>query len=128
MAVEPREAALDDPAARMDGETDLIGGLADDLDGDAGRVCPALGGIGRVGEGALDEREAAARGLEQRDSTIAVLDRSRVDLEHQRPAVGVGHRVPLAAQHLLASVVASRSSGLGGLHALAVDDGGTRGP
>src|SRR3954453_10112394 len=47
-------------------------------------------------------------------------------LQHQWAAVGVDHGVPLAAEHLLAGVVATRAAGLGFLDALAVDNGRTR--
>jgi len=50
VATEPSEETLDDPAARMDREANLIGGLLDDLDGDAGCGCRTLTSIARVGE------------------------------------------------------------------------------
>jgi hypothetical protein len=50
---QPREAAFNDPSARMDLEADLSRELADDLDGDARRVSHAFCGIGSVCEGKL---------------------------------------------------------------------------
>jgi hypothetical protein len=77
------------PPARMDDEADLIAGLVDDLDGDAGCLLDPLASIGAVREGALNEGEAAARGLQQRHGTVAVLDRGRANLRHQQPPVRV---------------------------------------
>jgi hypothetical protein len=42
VAVGPGEEALNDPGARENLETNLIGDLADDLDGDGSRVCDPL--------------------------------------------------------------------------------------
>jgi hypothetical protein len=88
------------PATRMDGEADLFGRLAHDLDGDARRIRDTLGGIGAVGKGALDKREAGVRGLQQGRRAVAVLDGGGMDLEHERPSVGIDHDVALAAQNL----------------------------
>ncbi len=88
IAPEPGEEALDHPAAGMDGKADLAGLLADDLDDDAGRVRHALGGVGAIGEHPLDEWQQPARCPQQRDGTVAILHRGRMDLEHQsRPSV-----------------------------------------
>jgi hypothetical protein len=61
---QPGEASLDDPAARMDYEVDLISGLANDFDGDARSLGDALGSIGGVCKGTLDKGKAAAGGLQ----------------------------------------------------------------
>ncbi len=105
---------------------DLVLGLPDDLDGDAGRLGDALGGVGGIGEGAQDEGEAPPRRPQQRDGAVAVLHRGRVALQDQRAAVGVHHGVALAPPHLLARVVAARPAGLAALDALAVDHRGRR--
>ena len=51
---------LHDPAARLDGETDLIGAFAHDLDGDHGGRGDLLAGVAAVGKDLLDERKRAA--------------------------------------------------------------------
>ena len=104
VSVDPGEEAFDDPAARENGEADLIGQLADDFDDDPRGVGDALAGIGGVGEDAFDERERAARGLKQRHGAVAILHRGRTDLQYERPAVGIDQRVTLAAFDLLAGV------------------------
>jgi hypothetical protein len=68
-------------------------GFANDFDGNAGGAGDALASLGGVGEGKLDEWETAPRGLQQRHRPIAVLDRGRVNLQHQRPAVGIDQGV-----------------------------------
>ena len=54
------EEALHDPAARLDGEADLIGAFAHDLDGDHGGRGDLLAGVAAVGKDLLDERKRAA--------------------------------------------------------------------
>jgi hypothetical protein len=57
VAPDPGEEALDNPASRLDGEADLIGGLAHDLEGDRGGAGDALASVAGIGEEALDEGE-----------------------------------------------------------------------
>src|SRR5580658_4501733 len=109
VSVDPGEESLHDPATRKDGEADLIGQLADDFDDYSRGVCDAFGGIGGICEDALDERERTARGLKQRHGAIAILHRGRMDLERERPAVGINQGVTLAAFDLFAGVEASRT-------------------
>ena len=126
IAPEPCEAALDDPASGMHGKADLADLLAHDLDDDAGGVRHALGGVGTIGEHPLDEWQQPARRPQQRDGTVAILNRSWMDLEHDPSTVGIDHRVTLAAVDLLAGIIPPRTAGFRGLDALAVDDGCTR--
>ena len=60
VAVDPGEEALHDPAARLDGEADLIGAFAHDLDGDHGGRGDLLAGVAAVGKDLLDEPKRAA--------------------------------------------------------------------
>ena len=60
VAVDPGEEALHDSAARLDGEADLIGAFAHDLDGDHGGHGDLLAGVAAVGKDLLDERKRAA--------------------------------------------------------------------
>ena len=60
VAVDPGEEALHDLAARLDGEADLIGAFAHDLDGDHGGRGDLLAGVAAVGKDLLDERKRAA--------------------------------------------------------------------
>src|SRR3954471_11654893 len=85
-------------------------------------LATALGLIGAVREGRLDERPEAARCLEERTGPVPILNVGRMDKEQQRPPVGVHQRVALAAFHLLSGVIASGTAALGGLDRLAVDD------
>jgi len=62
VSVDPGEEAFDHSAAWLDGEADLIGVLADDLDGDDSGVGDAFSGIAAIGEDLLDEGKGMVRG------------------------------------------------------------------
>ena len=64
----------------MDLEAALAWYLANDLDNVRDSVSHPLGGMGRICEGALDERKAVTRLLEQRHGAVAVLSSGRADL------------------------------------------------
>jgi Putative transposase of IS4/5 family (DUF4096) len=66
IAPDPREEPLDDPTPRVNGEADLIGVLAHDLDRDQRCRGDLFPGISAVGEDALDEREDAPRDSQKR--------------------------------------------------------------
>lgn len=94
VAADPGEESLNEPALRIDGEADLIGVLAYDLDGDTGGAGHALAGIAAVGEDLLDERERPSRHAEQRPGAVAVLEARRMRLkEERRPRPSVSTRV-----------------------------------
>ena len=81
MAARSRRRSARQPASRLDGEADLIGGLAHDLEGDRGGAGDALASVAGIGEDALDEGEWSARETEQRAAAIAVLDARRMGLD-----------------------------------------------
>jgi len=72
--------------------------------------------VGAVGEDVFYEREELARGLEQRDRTVTILDRSTMSVEHEGTPIGVDEGMTLAALHLLAGIIASRAASLGRLY------------
>src|ERR1700683_1172669 len=108
VSVDPGEETFDDPATWENREADLIGQLAHDFEDYARRVCNTLGSIGGVGEDALDEWKRTARGLKQRHGAVAVLNGGRMNLQRERPSVGVDQRVTLAAFDLFSGVEAAR--------------------
>jgi hypothetical protein len=55
VAPKPGKEAFDHPAPGMDGEANLAGLFADDLDDDPGGVRHSFGGISAIGEDPLDE-------------------------------------------------------------------------
>src|SRR5271157_5538365 len=118
----PGQEAFDHPASGMHGKTNLPGLFSDDLDDDPGRIRHAFGGIGAIGEGPLDEGIQRAGRPQQRDGAVPILHRGRLDLKHQPAAIGIDHGLTLAPVDFLARVIAARTTGLGGLDALAVDD------
>ena len=74
---------------RVNGEADLIGVLAHDLDRDQRCRGDLLLGISAVGEDALEERENAPRDSQKRSATIAVLDTRRMRFEREAAPVRV---------------------------------------
>ena len=107
----------------MDDEAALIGEFSYDLNGDGGGVCDARAVVGAIGEGVFDERVSGRGLLEERHRAVAILHVGRVDEQFEHAPIGVDHGMTLATHHLLAGIVAPRPARLGGLDALAVDDG-----
>ena len=108
IAPDPGEETLDDPAARVNGETDLIGILAHDFDGNQRGRSDLFTRISAVSEDPLDEREDAARDAQKRSAAIAILDACRMRFEHQATSIRVDQSVALAPVDLLARIVAAR--------------------
>lgn len=75
--------------------------------------------VGAIGELVLDPRPALADGVEDHLRAGAVRDIGRRQVDHQQPAVGVDHHVPLAAHRLLAGVVAAAGDRRRRFHGLA---------
>ena len=110
----------------MNGEADLVGVLAHDLDRDQRGYGDLLTRISTVGKDPLDEWKDATRSPQQQSATIAILDARRMRFEHKAAPIGVDERMALASVDLLARVVAARSASLGRLDALAIDDSSRR--
>ena len=100
IAADPGEEPLDNPASRQNGEADLIGMLADDLDDDAGGGGNPLAGISAIGEDAFDEGEDTARGVQKRSAAVAILDARRMRFEDEAAPIRVDEDVALAALDL----------------------------
>jgi hypothetical protein len=64
--------------------------------------------IAAVHIGALDEREARPRTLQDPHGSIPVLDGTAVDLNREKAAIGVGQDVALASPDLLAGIIVLR--------------------
>ena len=110
-AADPSEGALDDPALREDDEAVPVA-AADDLKlpeasaGDGGfHRLPLVAG---VADDALDKGKAPPRLPEQRLRPVPVLHAGRVDVDGEPQAERVGQDVALAADPLLAGIVAGR--------------------
>jgi hypothetical protein len=78
--------------------------------------------VATIGPDLLDEREEAARDLQQGTAAVTILYIGGVGFNQQRPAIGIDQSMALAALDLLARVIAPRAAALGGFDALAVDD------
>ncbi len=108
---DPGEGTLHDPAFWEHDEAVPVA-AADDLEfpwasaGDGGFHLAPL--ITRVADDALDKGEAPSSLLEQQLCPIPVLHAGRVDVDRQQQAERVGQDMALAANHLLAGIVAGR--------------------
>jgi hypothetical protein len=122
IAADPGEEPLDNPASWLNGEADLIGVLAHNLDSDQRGVCDLLTGITAISENALDEWEDAARDAQERSAAIAILDACWVRLEYEATPIRIDECMALASVDLLAGIVAAWSASFCRLHALGIDD------
>ena len=122
IAADPGEEPLDNPASWLNGEADLIGVLAHNLDSDRRGVCDLLTGITAISENALDEWEDAARDAQERSAAIAILDACWVRLEYEATPIRIDECMALASVDLLAGIVAAWSASFCRLHALGIDD------
>ena len=64
--------------------------------------------VPRISDDALDEREGPASLPQQRLGSVSVLHAGRVDGDRQKQAQRIGQDVALAAQNLLARIIAGR--------------------
>ena len=106
---DPREAALDDPAAADDDKALCAGRALHDFQDDVGlglRPADEPAGVPAIGIDPFDEGEAWTGAAEHALGAVAVLNIGRVDLDRQQAPVGVGQDVPLAPVDLLAGVIA----------------------
>lgn len=113
---------LDDPTARLNGEADLVGVLAHDLDGDQRGLGNSITRVFAVGEDPLDKREDIARGPQKRPAAVAILDTRRMRFEHETAPICIDEGMALAAVNSLAGIIAAWPTGFRRLYALTVDD------
>ena len=110
-APEPREGPLHDPALGQRHEARAVAALGD-LQPPAAGLGDRRGGrlalVGPVGEDHLDEREQPARGAQERQGAVPVLDAGGRDGGAQQQAQRVDEDVALLALDLLARVIALR--------------------
>src|SRR3954463_2668290 len=121
---DPTEEPLHYPPARVHGKADLVRRLAHDLDGDDRRRGRLVAGVASIRKRFGHEGERAPGQAQHRNRSVAILDISGLGFEDQAAPVRVDHDLALAALHLLACIVAARSTTLSGLHALAVEHDG----
>jgi hypothetical protein len=101
IAADPGEEPLDNPASWLNGEADLIGVFAHNLDSDQRGVCDLLTGITAISENALDEWEDAARDAQERSAAIAILDACWGRLEYEATPIRIDERMALASVDFL---------------------------
>ena len=111
-ATEPCECAFDDPALGQNLETDRMIRALDDFQL-PGTERPHCGGcafslIAAVGENPLDEREQPPHGLEDEQTTVAILDAGRMNHNAQREAERVDQDMSLLSFDFLPRVIARR--------------------
>ena len=124
----PAQGSLDDPAAGQDGEAGLAGEATDDLDDEAEEGClvhELAAIVGAIGEEVLQPWPALADRIEDHLSARAVGNIGGGQVDHQQPAIGIDGDMALAADNLLAGVIAALA-GRRGLHRLTIQDAGRR--
>jgi len=89
IAPDPSKEPLDDPAPWLNGESDLIGILAHNLDRDQRSLGDLPTCISAIGEDPLDEWEDAARDTQKRSAAIAILDACGMWFEHETTAIRI---------------------------------------
>jgi hypothetical protein len=109
---QPGQGALHHPSTGQHSKAMAAFGALDDLKQPAtGDVCPIhqLPAISCVGPNQLKSRESPQKFTQHQLGSIPILDVGSVDHYRQQQSQGIHHNVPLAARHLLASIVATRS-------------------
>ena len=114
IAAQPRECALDHPAATQDFEAAIFVGSFDDFQLDRQpdkRTRELRPRIATVGEELFQPRIFPQRPLDQASSTVAILNISRNYFEREEVTFGVDEGVALNAFNFLARIIADRING-----------------
>ena len=101
------EEALGNPPPGLDGEAFLPRLCADHGHGDGGRCAHAFPGVGAVGEAAPQEGSRLARGTQQPDACVAVVQGRRRHGRAQQTPVRVHKGVALAPDDAPGRVIAA---------------------
>jgi hypothetical protein len=107
--VEPRESPFHDPAFRQHDKAGQVIRPFDDLQGPMIRhldPLDQLAGITPVGPDQPQTAEALAQAVQHQSGTVAILNISGMHHSHENQPQGIDEQMPLAAQDLLAGVVA----------------------
>ena len=108
IAPDPGEEPFDNPTPWLNGEADLIGVLAHDLDGNQRGLSNLLTRVSAVGEDPLDERENATRSSQKGFAAIAILDARRMRFEHEATPIRIDEGMALTPVDLFPGIVAAR--------------------
>jgi len=114
VAMQPRECALDHPAATQDLETAILVGAFDDFQRDRQadkRAGELRSGIATVSKDLLQARIFLQRLLDQTRGTVAILDIRCDYLKREEVAFRVDEGVALNALNFLARIIADRING-----------------
>ncbi len=106
VSIGPCKEALDDPAERPNGETDLTLALLDGFDSNAGGFGDAFVVVAAVGPDVLDEGVERLRHLQQRPASIPILYVGGVRFDKQRPAICINQGMALAVFDLFPGIIA----------------------
>ena len=111
---QPRECALDHPAARQDFEATLLVGAFNDFQLDRQpdkRAREFWPGIAAVSEDPFQARIFSQGPVDQTGGTVAILDICRDYLEREEVTFGVDEGVALNALNFLARIITDRING-----------------
>jgi hypothetical protein len=114
IAAQPRECALDDPAATQDLEAAIPVGAFDDFQLDRQpdeSIRKLRPGIAAVGEDLFQARIFLQRPLDQTGGAVAILDIGRDYLDREEVPLGVDESVALNAFDFLARIIADGING-----------------
>lgn len=106
-ATGPAERPLDHPPPRMHGEALLAGRCAHNRHRDRRGRANALACIGLVGKGLREKGPGTARGAQESNPAMAVMQAGGRDGGEEHASVCIGHDMALAANHTASRVEAA---------------------
>jgi len=129
-SAEPCKRAFDDPTSRQELEALDPGWSLDNLDGPLSAMGECFeklfAAVNPVGKDVSKLGKALSQALQERDSTMDVLNIGGMNVDCQQKSIGIGDDVPLASMNPFARIEAAWTAGLCCRSTLAIDDGRRR--
>jgi len=119
VSIEPSEGLFDDPSPGEQLKSGRVSGAFDDLDRPLAEFDEGVAQIGAVidavGEEMAQPGKQLVNSLDDKPSTIAILDIGGVHLGTDQQTASISHNVTLATFDLLGRIIPTRPAALGGL-------------
>src|SRR6185295_6716459 len=129
-SAEPCKRAFDGPTSRQELEALDPGWSLDNLDGPLSAMGECFeklfAAVNPVGKDVSKLGKALSQALQERDSTMDVLNIGGMNVDCQQKSIGIGDDVPLASMNSFARIEAAWTAGLCCRSTLAIDDGRRR--